>query len=116
MPTIIPTGADYSAASTLSPDDIDRSHYLREKCFGLNGEEFSSCLDTYSGLWYLHKTAIVWGPMLLLALMVALLVFRHWADIENVFVNGVAGVIKGKRRMGNHFADVKSRIADKANE
>ncbi|WP_189638041.1 hypothetical protein, partial [Rhizobium sp. R693] len=52
----------------------------------------------------------------IVVLVVGWLLYRKRAALEDAFVNGVARLIRGKRRVGNRIDDVKNRIVEKANE
>lgn len=95
--------------------DYARDAFLRKNCHDLlgSGEPYGNCLSKYGFYYDLWEFAEVAVPIAFGMFMVGFLIHQFRADIENAFVNGMAGLIKGKRRLNQNVSDTKTRIADK---
>lgn len=64
----------------------------------------------YSDTWEFAQVVVL---ILIVLAMAGTLIHQFRGNVEDAYVNGIATMIKGKRRLSQNVTDTKSRIAEK---
>ncbi|WP_395448892.1 hypothetical protein ACHMW7_29740 [Aminobacter sp. UC22_36] len=124
MPFWLSTGPDAPPLDREQISEIyDRTHemmsYVARKCEGLTDQALWACEDKYRDRFHMWERIQSWASTAIwfvLILVLVVLAYHYRKQIENAVIDGIAGAIRGKRRMASHMSDVSERIKQKADE
>lgn len=97
------------------PPISEKEAWVFDECRGVQADAFEAYRLKYSILWEL-RDKIDHVPILVGIVGGVYPIWRYRGELEETLVISIAGTIRGKRRVGSYFKDVKARIAKKVGD